>query len=132
MRSGYGYQRQLALWTTSGGPGCHPFPLDVPGYGSRMEWQEISRRFARRTGLVGQRSHRPEDPTESAEKRQGFPDSISLSSRTVAGEVVIEMASQTVLPAPQLAGYAEELARAEIDITELQSRLERHPRDLEK
>jgi tetratricopeptide (TPR) repeat protein len=42
------------------------------------------------------------------------------------------MASQTVLPAPQLAGYAEELARAEIDITELQSRLERHPRDLEK
>jgi tetratricopeptide (TPR) repeat protein len=46
--------------------------------------------------------------------------------------MVSEVVSQTVLPSPQLAGYAEELARAELDIAELQSRLERHPRDLEK
>ena len=42
------------------------------------------------------------------------------------------MASQTTQCAPRLAGYAEELARAEMDIAQLESLLERHPGDLEK
>jgi hypothetical protein len=46
--------------------------------------------------------------------------------------MVSEVASEAVLPASQLAGYSEELARAEKDIHELESRLQHHPRDLEK
>ncbi len=46
--------------------------------------------------------------------------------------MVTEMASQAVPRAPRLAGYAEELARAEADIAELESRRLRHPGDLEK
>ena len=42
------------------------------------------------------------------------------------------MTSQTVPRVTQLAGYTEELARAEIDIAELESRRQRHPGDLEK
>jgi hypothetical protein len=42
------------------------------------------------------------------------------------------MTSQTVPHATQLAGYTEELARAEIDIAKLESRRQRHTRDLEK
>ena len=42
------------------------------------------------------------------------------------------MTGQTVLPVPQLAGYTEELARAEIDIAELESRRQGYPCDLEK
>ena len=41
------------------------------------------------------------------------------------------MASQIALPPPRLAGYSEELARAEADIAKLESQLQRHPRDLE-
>ena len=43
-----------------------------------------------------------------------------------------EMASQADLRAPPLAGYREELERAEKDIAELESRRQRHPGDLEK
>jgi tetratricopeptide (TPR) repeat protein len=50
----------------------------------------------------------------------------------MAGEMVSEVAIEAILPAPQLAGYGEELARAEKDIDDLEARLERHPRDLEK
>lgn len=50
----------------------------------------------------------------------------------MAGEVVSEVASEAILPPPQLAGYSEELACAEKDVDELESRLQRHPRDLEK
>jgi tetratricopeptide (TPR) repeat protein len=46
--------------------------------------------------------------------------------------MVTEMASQAAPRAPQLAGYAEELARAETDIAELESRRLRYPGDLEK
>ncbi len=46
--------------------------------------------------------------------------------------MVSEMASQTDLCAPQLAGYTEELARAEDDIADLEARQQRHPGDLEK
>jgi tetratricopeptide (TPR) repeat protein len=46
--------------------------------------------------------------------------------------MVSEPVHQTDLPAPRLAGYTEELARAEIDIAELESRRQRHPGDLEK
>jgi tetratricopeptide (TPR) repeat protein len=42
------------------------------------------------------------------------------------------MASQPALRAQRLAGYAEELARAEIDVAELEARRQRHPGDLEK
>ena len=42
------------------------------------------------------------------------------------------MTSQTVPRVTQLAGYTEELARAEIDIAELESRRQRYPGDLEK
>jgi len=41
------------------------------------------------------------------------------------------MAAQTTLRAPQLAGYTEELARAEADIANLQSKLQRRPGDQE-
>jgi tetratricopeptide (TPR) repeat protein len=44
--------------------------------------------------------------------------------------MVSEVASQTALRAPQLAGYTEELARAEIDVAELESRWQLHPSDL--
>ena len=42
------------------------------------------------------------------------------------------MASQTVVRAPQLPGYAQELTRTESDIAELESRRRSHPGDLEK
>jgi tetratricopeptide (TPR) repeat protein len=41
------------------------------------------------------------------------------------------MATQTTLRAPQLAGYTEELARAEADIADLESKLQRRPGDQE-
>src|SRR5258708_10377941 len=55
-----------------------------------------------------------------------------LSGGSVPRERVTERASQAVPRAPRLAGYAEELARAEADIAELESRRLRHPGDLEK
>ena len=42
------------------------------------------------------------------------------------------MAMETVLPTPQLPGYAEELARAESHIADLEVRRRSHPGDLEK
>jgi len=44
--------------------------------------------------------------------------------------MVNEVVSQTALRAPRLAGYTEELARAEKDIADLESRLQRRPGDL--
>ena len=41
------------------------------------------------------------------------------------------MACPTAVLAPQLTGYAEELARAELDVARLESRRDHHPHDLE-
>jgi tetratricopeptide (TPR) repeat protein len=49
----------------------------------------------------------------------------------MAGEMVKEMACQTARRAPQLPGYAEDLDRAELDIAQLEARLQRYPNDLE-
>ena len=132
LRRRHGHHRLLALRPTPGRPGG-----DTVSFLCSSIWKPNG--TARTTILscsairrCGQRSHRPQDPAQSAEERQGLPGSLPLLGGTVAGEMVSAMAGQTVLPVPQLAGYAEELARAELDIAELESRRQRYPGDLEK
>src|SRR5690242_16765777 len=74
---------------------------------------------------MGQRSHFPKDPAESAEERQRIPQRVSVSGRTMAGDLVMTMTAAV------MEGFEEELARAEQEIAKLQARLDRSPGDLQ-
>lgn len=69
----YGYDRHMAVRASTGGPGGDAFSVDLFGHERQHQRQAIRRRAIERPGPLEQRSDRTEDPSQSAEERQGVP-----------------------------------------------------------